>query len=184
MAIPKRDFLGQMIPILNGYFNQEEIRAGAADSNNSCETILEPSHQAMVFPHTMLIWNSPGNNSAKYLEDLKCMISEHNPTMAHIVDSKKKTEEVDSIIQQLGFTKRVVVDTRGFSGGLWLPWQEEGVDIEGEVATPWAIHAIITLSIGISRRKTWRESTYCSTTVRTRGCNGDMQPRNDINHRS
>lgn len=62
--------------------------------------------------------------------------------MVLIVDTKKSKEESKTLIHQLTFPKCVVADSRGFSVGIWLMWYDDEVDVEGEVTTPWAIHAI------------------------------------------
>lgn len=73
------------------------------------------------------------------------MLQQPKPSVLLIVDTNKTKEESKLIINQLGYTKGVMVDSRGYSRGLWLLWNEDVEDVEGEVTTPWSIYAIITL---------------------------------------
>lgn len=61
------------------------------------------------------------------------------------MDTKKRKDEFEPLITQMGFNKNVVVDSRGYSGGIWFMWNDEVVKLEGQVTSPWAVHAIISL---------------------------------------
>lgn len=73
------------------------------------------------------------------------MLNEHKHVIAVIVDTKKTKEDSEPFIRQLGFNKNVVVDSQGYSIGIWFMWLDEVVDLEGQVTSPWAAHAIISL---------------------------------------
>lgn len=79
------------------------------------------------------------------MEDIKHILREHKPVIVVIVDTKKTKEESKPLLSQLRFNKMVVVDSRGYSGGIWFLWDDELVALEGHVTSLWAKHAIITL---------------------------------------
>lgn len=62
----------------------------------------------------------------------------------NILDTGKTKEEVKPIINKLGFTKSVAVDSRSYSGGLYIVWNEDEV-------LPWALIAITNKDRSVDR---------------------------------
>lgn len=103
LAIPKRKFLCQMIPSLNGCFRPGEEIADAAGLNSTCEITSEQNMHPMSFCHSMLIWNCRGSGSSQFLEDMNLILKEYRPSLAVIVDTNTTKEESESLITKLGF---------------------------------------------------------------------------------
>ncbi|KAI3841642.1 hypothetical protein MKX03_027503, partial [Papaver bracteatum] len=94
---------------------------------------------------------------------MKKLVKRHKPTIFALLETRFLACHAISIVGKLGFTESIVVDPKGFSGGMCLLWDPEEVDIQATIPTKgsrWAIHVVV-----ISRFKSpWILSTIYGST--------------------
>ncbi|RZC74160.1 hypothetical protein C5167_049636 [Papaver somniferum] len=83
-------------------------------------------------------------------------------------------DHASQISQQLGFSNSLLVDSQGFSGGLWLLWNKSEVDLRATSVSRWGIHAVVI----VPGAKPWvLSSVYASNNPKFR-----QQVWNELQH--
>lgn len=70
---------------------------------------------------------------------------ENIPSICIIVDTRRTCFDSRQSAQLLGYTKVITMDANGFSGGIWLVYDGEVINVNGEVTSQYARHLNITI---------------------------------------
>ena len=71
------------------------------------------------------------------------LVDWHNPIIMVITETKVSGVRAIEIIETLPFDDAVVTDTIGFTGGIWLLWRSDLVQVEAQATTEQEVHAIV-----------------------------------------
>ena len=82
-------------------------------------------------------------NFKKTLLDL---VAWHRPIIMEIIETRMGGDQANAIIQTLPFNGTYSTKTIGYSGGIWLLWNSNFVDVEILSATEQEIHALIQVN--------------------------------------
>ena len=71
------------------------------------------------------------------------LVNWHMPLIMVITGTRMSRARADAIIESLLFDGAVVADTIGFTGGIWLLWHSDLVQVDVMASTEQEIHALI-----------------------------------------
>ncbi|XP_021826800.1 uncharacterized protein LOC110767533 [Prunus avium] len=71
-----------------------------------------------------MVWNVRGAGSKKFPGIMKDLVKIHKIEILVILEPRISGNTALNVIKKLGFSKYHVVDANGFSGGLWMLWNE------------------------------------------------------------
>ena len=75
-------------------------------------------------PSSIIVWNSNGAASREFLRTEKEIIRTNKPTIFGLFEIKVSGVKADSICRKLGFDEWIRVEALGYSGGIWVFWNE------------------------------------------------------------
>lgn len=75
-------------------------------------------------------WNVRGAASSKFKSNVLDLIRSHHLDMLFLCEPRISGAKAISVVKTLGFPCFEVVDAVGFSGGLWLLWDDSRVHVE------------------------------------------------------
>lgn len=105
------------------------------------------------------MWNCRGVGKPSFEIVARDLIHNYKPTIFIILETRLSGGRARDIVQRLGYNSSLIVDALGFSGGLWMLWNKEDVDIKATSISRWAIHAVVN----VQRVKPWTlSSVYAS----------------------
>lgn len=84
---------------------------------------------------SILCWNCRGAKSDGFVRELKELNRLHQPTNITIVEPKISGVEANTICRKLGKSHWLRSEASGFSGGVWVLWNEEEIKL-----VPRAVH--------------------------------------------
>lgn len=92
----------------------------------------------------ILTWNCRGAAKASFPMVARDIIRSRHPTVLAILETRVSGEHAKAIADPLGYSSFIGADSVGFSGGIWLMWNKEDIDIQAISRSRWAIHAVIS----------------------------------------
>ncbi|XP_021721528.1 uncharacterized protein LOC110689107 [Chenopodium quinoa] len=116
-----------------------------------------------------MIWNVQG--AGNKLAAIKELVRINDPTMLALVETHLSGEQAQKVCDRIGFSGQTRVDAQGFSGGIWLFWKNDEIEvtvldnhsrhITVEIARrgeePWVFSAIYANPDLTLRKDLWRE---------------------------
>ncbi|XP_052192519.1 uncharacterized protein LOC127801414 isoform X15 [Diospyros lotus] len=84
----------------------------------------------------LLIWNCRGAGDAKLLPTVKALCQQHQPSAVLLLETRLSGAHSDQVIEDVGFSESLVVEPVGFTGGMWLLWRDNDIEMEVYSATP------------------------------------------------
>ncbi|XP_019160870.1 PREDICTED: uncharacterized protein LOC109157416 [Ipomoea nil] len=72
----------------------------------------------------MLSWNCQGAASASFRRILKQFLRLHKPSLVCLFESKVSGAQANEICSSFGFDEWIRVESVGYSGGIWLFWND------------------------------------------------------------
>ena len=79
----------------------------------------------------IIIWNSRGALKPNFQNHVRDLTRIHDPAIFVIMETKLGGERARVVTDRLPFDGAIHTDTIGFSGGLWLLWNSDKVEVEG-----------------------------------------------------
>ena len=77
-----------------------------------------------------MTWNVQGAGNARFLNTLKELIRKYDPTILVLVETKISGRQAEEVCKKIGFDGQFRIDAQGFSGGIWLFWKVQLVQIQ------------------------------------------------------
>ncbi|KAL2902361.1 hypothetical protein RDABS01_027443 [Bienertia sinuspersici] len=128
-----------------------------------------PNLAPNLTPISLMVWNVQGAGSKAFLAALKEIIRVHKPTVIALVETHMDDTCAEQIARQIAFSGHIRVDAEGFSGGIWIYWRSEVVDVHDVVRSrqhitmqiqrngedPWFFSAIYASPNPIKRKDLW-----------------------------
>ena len=95
-------------------------------------------------PHpimNIIIWNCKGALKPKFKQMVADLISWHNLVVMVIIETRVSDYRAEEVIKGLPFDGFAILETIGFTGGIWLLWNSFMVHVEVLSLTEQEIHA-------------------------------------------
>lgn len=73
---------------------------------------------------SFLTWNCQGAASPKFQRVLKSILQGYKPDVLVLVEPRTAGNRADTIIRKIGYPNSHRIEAQGFSGGIWLLWQD------------------------------------------------------------
>ncbi|XP_074265135.1 uncharacterized protein LOC141587559 [Silene latifolia] len=129
-------------------------------------------------PITCMVWNIQGTKSKTKINALKEVVKTYKPSILALVETHMDDNHAKKIRSVIGYNGHSRVDTVGFSGGIWLYWRPEIVNVvpvkshdqfitvevsrQGEL--PWFFSTIYASPNPQNRHELWSElETYAKS---------------------
>lgn len=81
-------------------------------------------------PIKILSWNCRGAGNRNFLMSLKDLISVHRPEIVAILEPRISGRVADGVCSNIGWEHWYRVEAQGFSGGIWLFWWQEKLEVK------------------------------------------------------
>lgn len=77
----------------------------------------------------IIVWNCLGVAGKGFAASMRNLCKEFRPDLVVLLEPRVSGVKGRRIIKSLGFGFSVVEEARGFAGGIWVLWKEEGLDL-------------------------------------------------------
>lgn len=77
----------------------------------------------------LLIWNCRGSSGSKFHVICKNLVAVHKPLILVLIEPWISGVKADRIIHQLSFQFNIREEATGFSGGIWILWNNPSLSI-------------------------------------------------------
>lgn len=94
----------------------------------------------------IISWNCCGAGKPEFRNHVRYLKQTYNPHALFIMETRISEERAAQVAPNLGFPCNSRVPTVGFSGGLWLLWDNNLVDIDITAHNQQLIHCIVKFS--------------------------------------
>ncbi|KAL2922740.1 hypothetical protein RDABS01_014231 [Bienertia sinuspersici] len=126
--------------------------------------------QTNLTPISFLIWNTQGAGNQAFVSALKEVVRCNKPTVIALMETHMDGEYAESLLPKIGFNGHLRVDAEGFSGGIWLYWKREiinvgpinkstqylTVEISRNCEEPWFFTAIYANARSAKKNELWQ----------------------------
>lgn len=102
---------------------------------------LPPSPSSSM---NLLSWNSRGAGSRTFLRNIRDLIRVYAPEVIFVLETRISGTVAAEAIAPIGYGEKVVVDSVGRSGGMWMLWNPGVVNVRVLSQTTQKIDAIIS----------------------------------------
>jgi len=104
-----------------------------------------------LYQPNIIVWNVQGAGSGELLNMLREHIRMHRPGIVALVETRISGPKAQTVCNRTGFRRSIRVEARGFSGGIWVLWND--VDLELEVIN--THDQLVTVGIKIEGQVAW-----------------------------
>ncbi|KAL4638862.1 hypothetical protein ACB092_03G177400 [Castanea dentata] len=91
----------------------------------------------------IIIWNCRGALKPSFQTHVQEMVRNHDPAILVLMETKVGGERAREILGMLPFDNALHMDTIGYTGGLWMLWNSDRVEVTSLASTEQEIHTII-----------------------------------------
>ena len=88
-------------------------------------------------------WNCRGAGKASFQNQVRDFVNNHNPAILIIMETRVSGERAREITSRLPFDGVILTDTIGFSGGIWMLWDSDRVEVVPLSNTEQEIHVTV-----------------------------------------
>ncbi|KAA8520195.1 hypothetical protein F0562_014451 [Nyssa sinensis] len=126
-----------IFPLFNGMGNQHWIYF--------IPTVVDHTKYPVppTCPKKLLSWNCRGAGDAKFMRAMKDLCQLHQPSIVLLFDTRISGSNADQVIKEIGFSDSYCIDPVGFTGGIWLLWCKDDVEIEINPIASQQIHMAV-----------------------------------------
>ena len=132
-----------------------------------------------------LFWNSRGTDSRSFPGLIREIVNKYKIDVLAILETRSSGDRARSIAKKLGFSEVKVVDAQGYSGGIWVLWNEDKMKIDVLGTTDQFIHlcwdngsfksflaAVYASPNPVKRQSAWSDLKNISLTMNGPWCIG------------
>ncbi|KAJ4831177.1 hypothetical protein Tsubulata_047576 [Turnera subulata] len=139
--------------------------AGASRAEDRLIVVDTPMDDADSFLKEILTWNCQRAGKQRFKNACKELCQEHRPDIVVVVEPRISGRKAARKIRTLGYSNSHRVDARGFSGGIWVLWQDDRLEVEVEATHTQFIHlkvrkedtVIYVTAVYGAPQKRWRQ---------------------------
>lgn len=118
---------------------------------------LKALHSRGLFPlinnilmfFSIMFWNCQIALSRDFQRTFKALVHNYKPMMVALLEPKISEKKIDNFILKSGFERSHRIEAMGFSGGIWLLWNE-GFHMEILVNHKQFIHLVFLILMVLS----------------------------------
>lgn len=77
----------------------------------------------------IIIWNCRGALKSNFQSHVRELVQNHDPAILVIMETKVGGDRAREITDRLSFDGAIHTNTIGYTGGLWLLWNSDRVEI-------------------------------------------------------
>ena len=110
---------------------------------SSAEAQTQPdfcSHSPLFVPMKIILWNCRRALNPHFHMVLTNLINTHSPSIVIVTKTKVGGERAKEITNRLPFDRALNADTIGYSGGIWVLWNLDEVEVTQLAKTKQEIH--------------------------------------------
>ncbi|XP_061340525.1 uncharacterized protein LOC133287003 [Gastrolobium bilobum] len=111
------------IPIL------DDIQAGMALAVSVGNPINNPMHVDCEFMMNIITWNCRGAAKKHFKSTFSRFCRKNDVGLAAILEPRVSGRKAINIIRRLGFSNHLIADAHGFTGGIWILWNNSDVKV-------------------------------------------------------
>ncbi|XP_065630930.1 uncharacterized protein LOC112006522 [Quercus suber] len=91
----------------------------------------------------IILWNCRGALNPRFHVTLKNLIDTHSPSIVIVTETRVGGERAKDITARLPFDGALHADTIGYSGGIWVLWKSDVVEVTQLAKTEQEIHVVV-----------------------------------------
>lgn len=125
-------------------------------------------------------WNARGALGKIFARALKEYVHFNNPDVIASKEPRCSGEKANRIIRNLGFQNSLIVEARGYSGGIWILWNDDIININRILdddqfqhvelsflnETPWFLTVMYAIHRANERTSLWNSLLSIAHTMR------------------
>ncbi|KAF5180039.1 hypothetical protein FRX31_030374 [Thalictrum thalictroides] len=122
--------------------------------NRSCEGSIPVSSLPLqgFQMKKILVWNYRGAKRRAFHETVDFMKYLYRPNIFIFLDTMLSCEEAEDLTVRIRFSHYYAIAPEGFSGGIWMIWNETNCDVQCLLLSERSIHAIIKMNPNVNLR--------------------------------
>ncbi|XP_052192526.1 uncharacterized protein LOC127801418 isoform X2 [Diospyros lotus] len=140
---PKVVAIDSKIPRLDMEVNMSGFCYWNINRHNICfipKMIDHTEYSIQKPPKKLLIWSCRGAGDARFLRTIKDLCRQHQPSIVLLLETRASASYGDQVAEEIGFPHPFVTDPEGFTGGIWLLWRKDDLEMRVYSAGPHHIH--------------------------------------------
>ena len=110
------------------------------EAQNPCDS-SPPTSQSL--PMNVLLWNCRGALNPRFQRVFLDLVNAHAPSLVFVTETRIGREKAKQITDLLPFDRAIHVDKIGYSGGLWLLWNSDIVEVTQLAKIEQEIHVMV-----------------------------------------
>ena len=83
----------------------------------------------LISPMKIILWNCRGALNPRFHTVLTELINAHSPSIVIVTETRAGGERAKEITNRLPFDGALHADTVGYSGGIWVLWNLDEVEV-------------------------------------------------------
>ena len=91
----------------------------------------------------IIVWNCRGARKPSFQKHVRDLVRSHDPTILVVMETRVGGERAREITDKLPFDGAIHTDTIGYSGGLWVLWNADKVEVSSLANTEQEIHIVV-----------------------------------------
>ena len=127
------------------------------------ETLNLPEAESVILPNSpmnIIFWNCRGALNPRFHSVLSDLLDRHSPEIVVVTETRVGGERAKTITDRLPFDGALHADTIGYSGGIWVLWKSDVVEVTQLAKTEQEIHVTVKV---LDSNLTWiLSSIYAS----------------------
>lgn len=113
-------------------------------SRQEAQGIL-PTTNSDTFSMKILCWNCRGGANTLFEQNIMDLVNTHDPMLVFITETKLPAYKVEPLRVQLRFDSADGIDALGLSGGIWVLWDSNRLDVQVLPHGQQALHLILKI---------------------------------------
>ncbi|XP_072058021.1 uncharacterized protein [Arachis hypogaea] len=107
----------------------------------------------------IIVWNVRGVANKATIRTLKEMKKNHKPDITILVETRCSGKKAEETVKSLGFRHSFFEHARGYSGGIWIMWDDDNLQISINASHQQYIHLKVK---EFQREEWWLTAVYAS----------------------
>nr|XP_023912507.1 uncharacterized protein LOC112024102 [Quercus suber] len=91
----------------------------------------------------VLLWNCRGALNPRFQRVLSDLVNAHSPALVIVTETRVGGERAKQITDRFPFDGAIHADTVGYSGGIWLLWNSDSMEVIQLAKTEQEIHVVV-----------------------------------------
>lgn len=93
-----------------------------------------------MFEDRVMCWNCRGAGNRDFLCEMREMMKEFRPSIVALLEPQISGSTVDEVCAKLGRKSWIRSEATGFSGGVWVLWDDKAISLSLKEANRFFLH--------------------------------------------